>query len=250
MAQRSRRKTPAKTLRLVAKGRNLPPVRIICSLTLFLATQALTAILLFWVNAPIHQAPDPLTLQLNPVEYCLSTGQEAETKSEALESLRRDAQYLIPTYTLSFIALGLAVFCAEDSFWLLGLVIITFAVFAGRCDFLENQALEACLDGNQSAAKMALSWTVWKWAFLSFATAATAPYFFHRTDWSQRISLILASAGLFGLLILVPTGKEAQIVHYLLLPLLVLGVFSIEVTVVLDLIAPHQREVHWPTQKR
>jgi uncharacterized membrane protein len=250
MAQRSRRQTPAKTLRLVAKGRNLLPVRIICSLALFLTTQALAAILLFWVNAPIHQAPDPLTLQLNPVEYCLSTGQEAETKSEALESLRRDAQYLIPTYTLSFIALGLAVFCAEDSLWLLGLVIITLAVFAGRCDFLENQALEACLDGNHPAAKMAFSWTVWKWAFLSFTTAATAPHFFRRTDWSQRVSFVLASAGLFGLLILVPTGKEAQIVHYLLLPLLALGLLSIEISVVIDLVTPHQREAHWQAQKR
>lgn len=115
MAQRSRRKTPTKTLRLAAKGGGLPPIRITCSLALFLVTQALAAILLFWVNVPIHQASDPLTLQLNPIEYCLSTGQEAETKSEALESLRRDAQYLIPTYTLSFIALGLTVFCAEES---------------------------------------------------------------------------------------------------------------------------------------
>lgn len=249
MAQRSRRKTPAKTLRLVEKGRNLPPVRLLCGLALFLTTQALAAILLFWVNAPIHQAPDPLTLQLNPVEYCLSTGQEADTKSEALESLRRDAQYLIPTYTLSFIALGLAVFCTEDSLWMLGLVIITFAVFAGRCDFLENQALEACLDGNQAAAKMALSWTVWKWAFLSFATAATAPYFFRRTDWSQRISLVLAGAGLFGLLTLVPTGKEAQIVRYLLLPLLVFSLFSISVSFVIDLIARNQREAHWQARR-
>lgn len=247
MTQRSRRKTPAKTLRVVAKGRHLSPVRLICSLTLFLVTQALAAILLWWVSAPIQHAPDLLTLQLNPVEYCLSTGQEADTKSEALESLRRDAHYLIPTYTLSFIALGLAVFCAEDSLWLLGLVIITFAVFAGRCDFLENQALEACLDGNQAAAKTAFSWTLWKWAFLSFATAVMAPYFFHRTDWSQRISLVLAGAGLFGLLTLVPTGKEAQIIRYLLLPFLILGIFSIGVTVVIDLLAPHQRERHWQT---
>jgi hypothetical protein len=216
---------------------------------LFLTTQALAAALLFWVNAPVHQAPDPLTLQLNPVEHCLSTGQEADSKSETLESLRRDAQYLIPTYTLSFIALGLVVFCADDSLWMLGLVIILLAVLAARCDFLENQALEACLDGNQAAAKTAFSWTVWKWALLSFATAVTAPHFFHRTDWSQRISFVLASAGLFGLLVLAPTGKEAHIVRYLLLPLLILGLFSIGISFVIDLIAPHQREAHWRTPR-
>jgi hypothetical protein len=220
-------------------------LRLTCSLALFLVTQALAAALLFWVNAPVHQAPDPLTLQLNPVEHCLSTGQEAETKSEALESLRRDAQYLIPTYTLSFIALGLVVFCADDWLWMLGLVIILLAVLAARCDFLENQALEACLDGNQTAAKAAFSWTLWKWTLLSFTVAVTAPHFFRRTDWSQRIGFVLASAGLFGLLALLPTGKEAHIVRYLLLPLLLLGLFSIVISFVIDLIAPQQREAHW-----
>lgn len=133
---------------------------------------------------------------------------------------------------------------------MLGLVIITLAVFAGRCDFLENQALEACLDGNQAAAKMAFSWTVWKWALLSFAITATAPHFFRRTDWSQRVSFVLASAGLFGLLVLVPTDKEAQIIRYLLLPLLILGLLSVGISAVIDLVAPHQREVHWQAQKR
>jgi hypothetical protein len=115
------------------------------------------------------------------------------------------------------------VFCAAGREWRWSVAIFFLAIIAAQCDFSENTFLESCLDGNTSAAHLAFAWSRWKWATLAAALAAAAPLFLARTDRTRQIGFVLATTGLVGLLVFVPTGREELVVRYLLAPALVLS---------------------------
>ena len=187
------------------------------------------------MRAPIQQATNPLLLQLYPMEYCLAEGANTDSKNEHLENLRRDSWYFVPLYTVSFIFLGLAVFCAGGLEWLYGIVILILAVFAAQCDLLENHHLEQCLDGDLTAAYAAYAWARWKWAALSFALAASAPQLFTQQSWRRALRLLLMVGGGVGIVALLPTEKIAPFLRHLLVPLFLLNLILIWLICAADL---------------
>jgi hypothetical protein len=235
MAKHTTRRSTAKAARIASPERATPTKVTFCSI-MFLCCLALTGGLSIWVRTPIHQATDPLQLQLYPAEYCLTGGLNADTKSEHLESLRRDSWGFVPIYTLAFIFLGMTVFCVSESAWLYGAAMIVLAVFAAQCDWLENHHLEQCLDGNDAAASAAYVWTRWKWALLSFTAAALAPQSLARQDWRRILGYLLATGGGLGVVALLPTEKLAPFLRYVLIPLFTLNVFLVWAVYLVELI--------------
>ncbi|HXG20257.1 MAG TPA: hypothetical protein VNN62_14430 [Methylomirabilota bacterium] len=250
MAKRVRRPSQGKTLRVVSKGDHSPETKLTICLTLLCATFLLTSVLLLWVRAAVRQGPDAVTLQLGPAEPCLSAGLDADIKTEAVESLRRDSEYFIPAYTFLFMTLGLVVFCATGAAWRWSLVIMLLALLAARCDFLENRYLDACLDGEQSAARLASTWSCWKWALLGLTLAAAAPLFLQREDRTRNIGLVLIASGVIGLLVFIPTGREELVVRYLFSPTFAVGLLLVAGSCLADVVSPHQRAAHWQERGR
>jgi hypothetical protein len=243
MAKPTTRRSAAKASRAASHERSTPTKVKFCSLV-FLSCLALSGGLGVWVRAPIQQEPDPLQLQLYPMEYCLTTGLNVDTKSEHLESLRRDSWYFVPVYTSALIFLGMAVFCGSESTWLLGAAMIVLAVFTAQCDWLENHHLEQCLDGNDAAAYAAYAWTRWKWAMLSFTTTALAPQFLVRRDWRRILGYLLALGGGLGAVALLPTEKIAPFVRYLLIPLLTCNLVLIWAAYAVEFVRPRSQATH------
>ncbi len=186
-----------------------------------------------------------LALQLNPKDHCPSIAQDVTTKMNVRESLQRDSWYFVPAYTVLFVALGLAVFSRRQPIWLYGLGIVLLTIFAAGSDLLENHYLESCIDGNYLAAGLARRWALRKWEFLSFATVAAAPSFLIRSDWTQKIGYVLATAGIPGLLLFVPVDLAYPVVNYALRPLLGLGLVLMLLTFVRDLMNPDSQKAHW-----
>jgi hypothetical protein len=243
MAKHTTRRSAAKAARAASQERFTPTKVKFCSIV-FLCCLALTGGLGVWVRAPIQQATDPLQLQLYPMEYCLTGGLNADTKSEHLESLRRDSWYFVPTYALAFIFLGMTVLCASESAWLYGAAMIVLTVFTAQCDWLENHHLEQCLDGNDAAAYAAYAWTRWKWATLSFAAAALASQFLARQDWRRILGYLLAIGGGLGTIALLPTEKVAPFLRYLLIPLLTCNLFLIWAAYAVEFVGARSQAHH------
>jgi hypothetical protein len=242
--KRAKRRSSAKAPRSSAKKKVPTDDKLAACLMLFLTTLALTAVLSLWVNAAVHDGPSPVTLQLGPAEPCFTAGLNADIKTEEIEGLRRDA-YFIPVYTFLFLALGLVIFCAAGPTWRWSIAIFLLAIIAAQCDLFENNFLDTCLDGNQSAASLAFSWSRWKWATLALALASASPLFLTRTDGTQKIGFVLAATGTMGLLVFIPTGREELVVSYILVPVLALSFLLIAASFVTDLMVPGQRSAHW-----
>lgn len=221
-------------------------------LIVFLCALVLTIGLVSWMRAPLQDAAAPLPLQLYPMEYCLTDGLNADTKSAQLENLRFDSWYVIPAYASSLLFLGLSVFCASGVEWRWGLAIILLTVFTVQCDFLENHHLEQCLDGNQAAAFTAYAWTRWKWAMFSFAVAALAPRYVQRKNWRRLLGASLLVSGATGLLALIPTEKIAPMIRYVLIPLLMTNLLLIGIVSAVDLLQPKTQapQAKTPRQRR
>lgn len=219
--------------------------KITVCLALFLFCFFSTGLLSFLVTAPIRPPYEALALQLNPRDHCPAVAQDAAAKMDVRESLQRNSWYLVPAYTLLFVALGLAVFSCQDPIWIYGLGIVLLTIFAAGSDLLENHYFESCIDGNYIAAGLARRWSLRKWEFLSFATFAAAPPFLARNDWTQKIGYVLAAMVVPGLLLFIPLNLAYPIVRYVLLPLLGLGLGLISITFVRDLLNPSSLRAHW-----
>ncbi len=239
-----RRRSSSKASRSSAKKKQPVTDKLAVCLKVFLAALGMNVLMLLWVGAAVQDGPSPVTLQLGPAEPCLAAGLNADLKAEETESLRRDA-YFIPVYTFLFLSLGLVMFCAAGSEWRFSLAIFFLAILAAQCDLFENNFLDACLDGNHSAARLAFSWSRWKWAVLGLTIASAAPLFLVRRDSTRRIGFALAATGLIGLLVFIPTGREELLVHYLLSPTLALSILLMAGSFVADLTVPGQRAAHW-----
>lgn len=242
--KRRRRRSTAKASRSSTKKKSSKDDKLAICLMLFLAALAFTTLLSLWVGVAVQDGPSPITLELGPAEPCLTAGLNADIKAEEIESLRRDA-YFIPVYTFLFLSLGLVVFSARSSAWRWSIAIFFLAIIAAQCDLFENNFLDACLDGNQSAASLAFTWSRWKWAVLATALAAAGPLFLARTDRTRQIGFVLVATGLIGLLVFVPTGREELVVHYLLAPALALSFLLIAGSFIADLTVTSQRSAHW-----
>lgn len=250
MAKRVRRPSPSKTFRIAATGDQSPETKLTICLTLLCAAFLLTSVLLLWVRAAVRQGPDAVTLQLGPAEPCLSAGLDADIKTEEVESLRRDSEYFIPAYTFLFLMLGLVVFCATGPEWRWSFIIMLLALLAARCDFLENRYLDACLDGEPSAARLASTWSCWKWALLGLTLAAASPFFLQREDRTRNIGLVLIASGMIGLLVFIPTGREELVVRYLFSPTFAVGLLLVVGSCLTDVVSPPQRAAHWQERGR
>jgi hypothetical protein len=214
-------------------------------LALFVFSFFSASLLSLVVIAPINPPHDNLALQLHPKEHCPLIAQDAPTRIAVRESLQRDSWYFIPAYTLSFIALGLAVFSSRQPVWIYGLGIVLLSIFAAGSDLLENHYLESCIDGDFLAAGLARGWALSKWECLSLTLVSTAPPFLARNDWTQKIGYVLAAMGILSVLLLVPLDFAYPLVRYALLPLLGLGLVLILITFVQDLLNPDSQKAHW-----
>lgn len=221
------------------------PQKVTVCLALFVFSLFSASLLSLLVIAPTNPPHDTLALQLHPKAQCPLIAQDAPTKIVVRESLQRDSWYFIPAYTLSFIALGLAVFSSRQPVWIYGLGIILLSIFAAGSDLLENHYLESCIDGNFLAAGLARGWALSKWECLSLALVAAAPPFLARNDWTQKIGYVLASMGILSVLLLIPLDFAYALVRYALLPLLGLGLGLVLVTFVRDLLNPDSQKAHW-----
>jgi hypothetical protein len=250
MAKRARRSSSLKLLRFVPQGASSPETKLTVCLRLFFASFLFTSLLSLWVGAAVRQGPDAITLQLGPAEPCLSAGLDADIKTEEVESLRRDSEYLIPSYTFLFMMLGLVILSAPGPAWRFSFAIIALALFAARSDFLENRYLDACLDGEQSAAHLAYTWSCWKWALLGLTSAAASPLFLYREDRTRQIGFMLIASGVIGLLVFAPTGRAELVVRYLFFPMFAASFLLVVSSCLADLISPSQRAVHWQERSR
>lgn len=239
-----RRRSPSKSSRSSAKKKQPVSDKLVICLKVFLAALALNTLMFLWVGAAVQDGPSPVTMQLGPAEPCLAAGLNADLKAEENESLRRDA-YFIPVYTFLFLSLGLVMFCASGPEWRFSFAIFFLAMLVAQCDLFENTYLDACLDGNHSAAQLAFAWSRWKWALLGMTMASAAPFFFTRKDRTRQIGFVLSAAGVIGLLVFIPTGREELLVHYLLSPILAFSILLIASSFVGDLTIPAQRAAHW-----
>lgn len=236
---------PAKSSSGSRKKSGTYPQKITVCLALFVFSFFSASLLSLLVIAPTNPPHDNLALQLHPKAQCPLIAQDTPMKIAVRESLQRDSWYFIPAYTLSFIALGLAVFSSRQPVWIYGLGIVLLAIFAAGSDLLENHYLEYCIDGNYLAAGLARRWALSKWECLSLALVAAAPSFLARNDWTQKIGYVLAALGIPSVLLLVPLDFAYPLVRYVLLPLLGLGLVLILITFVRDLLNPGLQKTHW-----